>query len=233
MPDRLKVRIRNLKIYSLLSSLLWWFLVVFFGLEIEAFLSSAGLLTKSVLFILILICFILIRVVGSAKKKLAPKEVYQIEIPPTNKEYFISSNNAVPVCEDTYVILRNEGKYKVRILIQFAPKFDSNFLTKQRKTANRIINKRYNIQSNLPLHDALKMLRINVVVCDEISDNARKWVERNTELLLSRSESIVNAAAFANQGTILFPDCPSGLTYNEILKYELAARTLCSLFGTN
>ena len=50
---------------------------------------------------------------------------------------------------------------------------------------------------------------------------------------LSRNESIVNAAAFLNQEVLLFPDCPSGLTYNEIVKYELVARALCSMFGTN
>lgn len=233
MPDRLKLRISNLKNLSLISSVLWWLLVIFLGLEIEAFLSFASLFAKSVLLVLILICLSLIFCIESFKKKLGPKEVHQIKISSINKEYFISSNNAVPVYEDTYVILRNEGKYKMRILIQFVSRFDSNLLTSHRKIANHNINKKYNMQNNLPLHDALKMLRINLVICDEMSDDARKWVGRNTELLLSRNESIVNAAAFLNQETFIFPDCLSGLTYNEIIKYELAANTLCSLFGTD
>ena len=164
--------------------------MIFLGLEIEAFFSSASPPVKSVLAIMILLCIFLIFCAESVKKKPESKEVYQIRIEPTDKEYFASSNDAAPVCEDAYVILRNEGKYKVRILMQFAPEFDSNSLTKQRKTANRIINKKYNIQSNLPLHDALKMLRINLVVCDEMSEDACKWVGSNTELLLSEYSAL-------------------------------------------
>lgn len=230
MPNQMKLRIKSLKQYSCLLGCFSWVLVIFVGLEIQAFLFSANTSVKLVILLLIILSLVVVLFLEVWKKKQGPGEIYKIKISCTDRESLITSSNSIPICENANVIMLSKDKYKIRILLQFISIFDANILGKQRKVANRMINKQYRISSDLPMHDALKMLRINLVVCDEVSDSTYRWVERDTAHLLSRNESIVNAAIILNQGILLFPDCLPGPTYIEIKKYELAATILCSLF---
>lgn len=229
MPNPLEIRIKNLKKHTLLISLTGWFLVILIGLEIEAFLLNASAQIKLIIFALIAVCSIILIYLGSVKPP--PITTHQIPILCTKKDSLITSLNAGQILDDAYIVFQNINTFKLRMLIQFIPQFDKDILAIQRKKANRKINMQCHVKSNQPFHDALKMLRINLVVCEDLSDPVLRWVEHDTANLLSRNESIIQAAVILKQGVLLFPDCPHGLTYIEIKKYELAAKLLCSLLG--
>lgn len=226
MPNELKKQIKNLKIRAVLITSLGIFLAILVGLEIEAFILYANAQIKVVIGVLILICLIIMIYLISAKQSQIPS--HQIHISYANKESLITSFNASQIMDDAYIVFQKKDDLRLRLLLQFIPQFDKDILAKQRKKANRMINTQYNIQENLPLYDALKMLRINLVICEEMSNSVLLWVERDTAKLMGRNESIINAAVVLKQGLLLIPKCPHGATYLDIRKYELAAKTLCS-----
>ena len=226
MPNELKKQIKNRKTRSALITTLGLFLAILIGLEIEAFVQSANIQIKVVLGVLALICLMIWICLFSAKQ--SSVTLHQIQISYVNKESLIAAFNANQIMDDTYIVFRKKDDLRLRMLLQFIPRFDKEVLAKQRKNANKIINKQYNIKGNLPLYDALKMLRINLVICEEMSDSVLHWVERDTAKLMGRNESIINAAVVIKQRMLLLPDCPHGATYIEIRKYELAVKILCS-----
>lgn len=226
MPNELRIRIKKRKIRAALITTLGLFLAILIGLEIEAFIRYANIQIKVVIGVLVLICLMILIYLVSAKQSLVT--LHQIQISYANKESLITSFNANQIMDDAYIVFQKKDNLRLRLLLQFIPRFDKEVLAKQRKNANKMINKQYNIKGNLPLYDALKMLRINLVICEEMSDSVLHWVERDTAKLMGRNESIINAAVVIKQGMLLFPDCPHGATYIEIRKYELAAKTLCS-----
>ena len=140
----------------------------------------------------------------------------------------MSAFSATEVCDGAYISFQKHGKLTFRILIQYFPYYDKEKISKQRKKANQQINQAYHIKAEAPLFETLQTARINLIVCEEISDELIKWVECNTEKLLSRNESIINAAVVTKENIMLFPDCLHGPSYVEVNKYEAASRILCN-----
>ena len=144
------------------------------------------------------------------------------------RRWYLSFLFLAKVCDGAYVSFRKYGKTSLRILIQWVPDCGQEEILTQRKKANRRINQAYPVKAEAPLFDALRMARVNLIVCEDLSDELIRRVERDTEKMLGRNESIINAAIALKDKTMVFPDCLHGPSYIEIQKYEAAAKTLCN-----
>ena len=115
MPNRMKLRIKSLKQYSCLLGCFSWVLVIFVGLEIQAFLSSANTSVKLVILLLIILSLVVVLFLEVWKKKQGPGEIYKIKISCTDREALIASCNSIPISENANVIMLSKDKYKIRI----------------------------------------------------------------------------------------------------------------------
>ena len=229
MPEQLRLQINKLKRYACFTAILLCALFILIGLEIEAFRLSASASVKTVFFIMITICAILLICMQLIKKRQKPQIAHQISVRCTNKDALIALLHATQVSDETYLVMLDKENCRLRILVQYISKFDRERLAKQRNAANKKINAQYRVKTDLPFHDALKRMRINLVVCETMSEPLLNWVQRDAANLLSRTESVLNAAIILEQGILLFPHCQYGPTYIEIKKYALAAESLCTL----
>ena len=76
------------------------------------------------------------------------------------------------------------------------------------------------------MHEVLKRMRINLVVCDSMNGHAETWVQRNAVHLLDRNESIVNAVLCQNEQNLLLPAILDGLSLPQLRKYQGAVELL-------
>lgn len=227
MPYQLAHRIHELKKYAGFDLTIVCFLMILIGLEIEACLYRRWYL--SFLFLsMICVCLLTLFVLSCLKKKQNFRQVYRIPVDFDNMDSIVCAFSAAKVCDGAYVSFRKYGKTTLRILIQWVPDCEQEQISAQRKKANRLINQAYPVKAEAPLFDALRMARVNLIVCDDLSDELIRRVERDTEKMLGRNESIINAAIALKDKTIVFPDCLHGPSYIEIQKYEAAAKTLCN-----
>lgn len=232
MPYQLAHRIHELKKYAGLDLIIACLLIILIGLEIEACMYGRWYLSF-VFLSMICVCLLTLLVLSYLKKKQNLRQVYRIPVDCENLDSVVCVFSAAKVCDGAYVSFRKYGKHTLRILIQCVPGCGQKQISTQRKKANRLINQTYHVKAEAPLFDALRMVRVNLIVCDALSEELIRRVERDTEKKLSRNESIINAAIAVKDKTMVFSDCLHGPSYIEIQKYEAAARTLCNSLSSH
>ena len=105
------------------------------------------------------------------------------------------------VCEyapDAAVLMHRNGP-STRILLVGLPTYDKQLLKKKKDGANRKANQEWYTNQWVAQSDAVKMLRINCVVCDEVNDALQSEMCRNAETLLRRVEVIINMAVVGDR----------------------------------
>lgn len=154
------------------------------------------------------------------------QDAYHLDLNAVDVNSVVRQLSAVAVDTNAFFTFSRVGRFDGRVLIQHTPSFDQAKLSTQRKRVNGVINKKYGLRSNLPMYKSLKKLRINLVICNEASPLLVQWVCKNTELLLSRNESIINGAVVVEQRQLILPGCIYELSLIEVNKYEQALRYL-------
>lgn len=225
MPASFYNQIKLLKRYSVVETFGSLLIVVWIILVIAMWNKSIYI---SVGFIIALVVSALLLYYFSVDKhrKVIALEPYHILIPEQSVQEIVNSLEAKEVSKDAYVSFLNCSGLSIRILSQFAPHFLPNELAKQRKTANRNINRIYHITSDVSSWSAHSMLRINLIVCQEESEQLLVWLQRDADRLLSRVESIINVAVLPEKGMFLFPSCVGDLSLVQLKKYQVAGELL-------
>lgn len=228
MPPRFYTRTRTMKRCAVSDLICTVILIVALGSAVELLVLHGSFLAIAIAMAAVLTCVVLLVCNARRIKALSDSLIpYCIPLDNETLSSIVSSLDAAEMGSGGYAAFSKLGKYTVRLLIQHAPQFDQRELSQQRKKLNRKINARYQVKSQMPLFEALSMLRINLVVCNEAPADLSEYLEQNIEVLLSRNELIVPAVIVLDRQQLFFPDCMAALTINQLARYVTAAQYLC------
>ena len=155
-------------------------------------------------------------------------ETYVIPLNNVSLHSIAQSFGATEMSDEAYIAFQTIAGISCRILIQYITQFNSSSLSQQRKKINRCINVKYQVKSEAPIFETLSRLRINLIVCETSSPSLVRYISQNACKLLYRNESIVQVAIILDEQVMLFPDCISTLSLNQVKRYEIAARCVCN-----
>ena len=137
-------------------------------------------------------------------------------------------SRAVCECAEDAAVLMHRNGPSTRIPLVGLPTYDKQMLKKKRDGANRRANQEWHTKQWVSQFDAVKMLRINCVVCEEVNDALQKEMCRNAETLLRRVEVIVNMAVVGDR--LLVPPLQGArLDLPSLKRYEKAVSLMRSL----
>lgn len=229
MPVQLIKRIQVMRHCAAARLVCVILLIISFGFLIQSIFDSSIRSSVILVFgIIALLCgLVLLSLHCYLKKNSGTFSPYRIPILPHNLDAATAMLYTQKVGDDAYGFVGNCGKIKVRLLALYQSRFAEDQLALRRKKANAVLNKTHCIPREESLFEAISRLRINVVICQEETEELNKWVSKRTSQMLLRNESIVSAAILLNSQELLFPAFLSGdVELKEINKYEAAARIL-------
>jgi len=138
--------------------------------------------------------------------------------------------SAEEILPDGYFAFRGNRDISCRLMICRMDSFDSKKASGMRKKVNKIINARFHVRAEVSSWDAHKMLRTNLLVLPERTDEVMKWVNR-TKVTLTRAECVVNAAYIQKESCLYIAKPGYGFTLSELRRYEAAVRILMDTLG--
>lgn len=224
MPESFYTRIKLLKRYSVVETLGILFAVLCAIFAIATW--KKGYVSLGFLLALVVTVGLLYWLSVDKRRKVAASEPYRIAVSKQSVQEVLAVFDAKEIAASDYVSFLYCKGVSVRLLFQIAPVFLPDALKKRKRSANRRINQIYHISDNISTWEAHSMLRVNLLVCQEESEQLLTWLQRDADRLLSRAESIINAAVFPEKGELLFPACTSDASFVELKKYQIAGEML-------
>lgn len=233
MPREFYARARTIKTFTLINLFCLLSSIVSVCLSFELLLTR-GLDLLILPFILIVLLCVILMVWVEQRTRFLSKDLdpYYAPLFFETKEYIVSVLGAININDEIYASTDSINGYSARILVQDATHCNYTELSKQRKKANQVLNKRYGTQQEVPLYSALKMIRVNLLICNEDSESLHQYLSNNIGKLLSRNEVVIPVAAVINEQKILYPKCPANLTLNQLSRYVAVADYLIEKFST-
>lgn len=230
MPPQFHEDVKRLRRCSAMSLLCGVLALMFGGLTVQGLFAGAQ--SRWLIVFLSGLAACVCGLLGSAKIRKSFSrngEAYHVPLGNIDLAAILHTFSAEEIAPDTYISFCKVGRLSARLLIQHAPDFSGDDLTRRRKTANRKINQKYRINASAPFFEVASRFRINLVVCDRMSPELQQWVSQDTDKLLSRAESIVSVAVVLDEKLLVFPACTGDVLWQDLQKYEAAARLLCNL----
>ena len=117
----------------------------------------------------------------------------------------------------------------LRISILVQQNYDRDEMRRTIKRINQKFNHQNHIQSELPMEEAARKQRINIVVLKNSDPRIEEWVYRNSDTLLRRVEGIINVGILLDQQLLLFPAITE-LDTHSIKKYLKCAEFVKQYF---
>ena len=227
MPQEFYSYIRKIKLFSVMNLCCLVSCIICIGLSLELWLTHGFDLTMLAFALLFTICVVIMVFIARRTHSLsADTEPYCVSLSLKSKDAIISALGAKEIDNAVSASVIAIKGYSARIIIQEAESFDKSLLSKQRKKANQILNKQLNTRSEVPLYSALKMIRINLVICEENSPSLHEYLTGSTSNLLSRNEIVIPAAVVLSERKMLYPKCAADVTPNELSRYIAVAAYL-------
>lgn len=229
MPSRLVKTIQIIKFVARIELLCTMIILLSLGLLIESLFGGGSIQIIIFLSCICVVCGTTIAVSSTKIRNLSKSaETYVIPLNNVSLHSIGQSFGATEISDEAYIAFQTIAGISCRILIQYITQFNSSSLSQQRKKINRCINVKYQVKSEAPIFETLSRLRINLIVCETSSPSLVRYISQNASKLLYRNESIVQAAIILDEQVMLFPDCISTLSLNQVKRYEIAARCVCN-----
>ncbi|MBE6950273.1 MAG: hypothetical protein E7451_02935 [Ruminococcaceae bacterium] len=229
MPQLLSKRIRLMTIYAYLEPISILLGLFFAGLFLVTAFSGQSIWIRIIMAAFGLASIgILIGFDQYLKhlKRQSALSPYCIPIHASDLERLCVMLSAAKVDADGFVSFRKHNGFTIRLLIQYCPEFLPKEVSSRRKVLNKKLNLRFPDSQSGSMHEVLKRMRINLVVCDSLNGHAESWVQRNAAHLLDRNESIVNAVLCQNEQNLLLPAILDSLSLPQLRKYQAAVELL-------
>lgn len=226
--EQFEKEIRILKIYAVAQIAFLIVVIILLGLAAET--AIAGEFRSALSFLFGAVGCILVGSLGgkSIHSQLKAAQPWEFLIGAETTSEVIEQLNGQEMIPNGYVAFGTMGKRKARVLIQHCDCFDSCQLSKQRKQLNRKVNKIYQIPSSASSCDMALRLRVNLVICEKTTPELTTWVNRDAVSMVTRAESIINAAVTMDEKILRFPPCTHGLSWKDVCRYEAAVKLLYS-----
>lgn len=157
-------------------------------------------------------------------------ELYSVLVEAPNPVSRLVECGADHVCEHAYAFFATDGHMHARVLALQLDDFDAKEITNAKRKANKFMNRKYQIASNISISDSYTHFRINLLLVPHDGAELRAWVRKNPEQLLRRAEPIVQAAIVLEQEILLFPSLKEKVTPANVDVYETASKLLVDLF---
>ena len=225
MPKEFYERARTVKVFAIINFCSVILSVVSVCMLLEMlFVFGISLLTIPFFLLLFASVLSMILTEGRSRVLSEDKEPYCVSIFPDSTKSILTALCANEIKEDVFVSLTNINGYSTRILVQEIKFFDNVALSKERKKTNQFLNRFFNTQQMVPLYSALKMIRINIIVCHRANEALYRYLSKSTENLFFRNEIIIPVVVVLEQRSALFPKISPNVNLNQLSRY-LAAVT--------
>lgn len=224
MPSGLIQKIRIMKAFAVIELICLIISFITLALGAEVLLVGGSAQVGIVLFGLSVCSGIVIVCLSKYLKGMeARAKTYVVPLNNMSLEAIVRAFSASEIGDEGYISFQSIKKIHCRLLIQRISQFNSSVLAQQRKQLNRVVNTKYHVKSTVSMFEALSSLRINIIVCETSSPALHHYIGQNPAKLLSRNEAVVQAAFVLDEQVMLFPDCISDLSYNQVKRYQIAA----------
>ena len=229
MPSSLIQKIRIMKSFAVINLICIIISIITLALGAETILVGGSVPVGMILLCVSMGNGILIFILSKYLKSMqARAKTYVIPLNNMSMHTITHAFSASEIDNKGYISFQTIDKIHCRILIQHISQFNSTALIQQRKQLNRAINTNYHINSAVSMFEAFSRLRINVIVCETSSPDLHKYISQSANNLLSRNEAVVQVAIVLDEQAMLFPDCISVLTINQVKRYQTAAYCVCN-----
>lgn len=232
MPQEFFSRTKAMRAFAVGNLCCLISIIISVGLSIE--LLICGLISLSLPLILFSVLCVTIMVLIDRKIYFMSidSEPYRISLHSGATDFIISKLNAHEIYSGVFVADTSICGYATHIMIQSILLFDSSELSKQRKKAHQVMKKRCKMKVDVPLYDALKMIRVNLVICERDSPSLYAYLQKNAVNLLHRNETVIPVVVVLSEQIMLYPNCMANLTLNQISRYVAVANYLAEKFST-
>ena len=132
-------------------------------------------------------------------------------------ENFADKSNQISESDDVRFFKFSKG-LKLRALLYKTTDFDKSAFDNAKKRINKKANKQLKISQWVSRTEAVKMMRLNIVYAEKLSDSLIQLVKRNASRTLSRVEGVMNIAIVHNQ--IIIPPIYGNCSLIEIGRYK-------------
>ncbi len=114
-----------------------------------------------------------------------------------------------------------------RFLLIKTPYFDKAGYDSIKQKVNKAVNQEFQVPNWAPSYKVRKMMRINIIVTNEVNDALYRFLSNNAGVLLSRAEGIINFAIVGDY--LVIPPLWGENDMMEISRYERSIKTVTKL----
>lgn len=154
---------------------------------------------------------------------------------PLTQEAVFEKLGAQPYVQNSKSYSENETVFffrknlRVRALTVYVSDFSKSDFDRAKSRLNKKINKDFVIPHTISSFEAVKALRINLILTDACNAELYAFLSRNAAETMRRAEGVLNIAVDLNGGTILIPAMFGDCIFSDLRKYELCVKELCAL----
>ncbi len=117
----------------------------------------------------------------------------------------------------------------IRVLAVYLPNFSKSEFDRSKKRLNAKINKEFSVKQEVSRLEAVKSLRLNLIVTDISNSELQTYLSRNAADTMRRVEGVLNIAIDLSRGELFIPVMFGDCVYSDIRKYERCIKEICRL----
>lgn len=231
-------RLRKMKRFCLFEATL---LLCIGGFCVAAILFGIGKqwLGCIAFIILIAVAIVLLVLYNKRMRRIEDCHPYVLTLnTPLPKETVFEKLGELPYVQNSKIYSENEAVFffrknlHVRALTVYFSDFSKTEFDRAKNRLNKKINKAFAIKPEISKFEAVKAVRLNLILTDACNAELHGFLSRNAAETMRRVEGILNIAVDLNRGEVLIPAMFGDCIFSDIRKYERCVKEICLLSGT-
>lgn len=231
-------RLRKMKRFCLCEAIL---LLCIGGFSVAAILFGIGKqwLWCMVFIILIAVAIVLLVLYNKRMHRIEDCRPYALTpSTPFLKETVFEKLGELPYVQNSKIYSENEAVFffkknlHVRALTVYISDFSKSEFDRSKSRLNKKINKDFAIKHKISKFEAVKAVRVNLILTDACNVELYGFLSRNAAETMRRVEGILNIAVDLNRGEVLIPAMFGDCIFSDVRKYERCVKEICLLSGT-
>lgn len=157
---------------------------------------------------------------------------------PLSKGTIFEKLSAQPYVQNSKDYSENEAVFFfrknlcVRTLAIYFSNFSKSEFDRAKSRLNKKINKDFAIKHEISKFEAVKAVRVNLILTDACNAELYDFLSRNAAETMCRVEGVLNIAVDLNRGEVLIPAMFGNCIFSDVRKYERCVKEICLLLGT-
>ncbi len=156
---------------------------------------------------------------------------------PLPKETVFENLEELPYVHNSKSYSENEAVFffrknlHVRVLTVYVSDFSKSEFDRSKSRLNKKINKDFAIKHKISEFEAVKSVRVNLILTDVCNAELYSFLSRNAADTMRRVEGILNVAVDLTKGEIYIPAMFGACIFSDVRKYERCVKEICMLSG--